>query len=202
MTFPGPDAGFIAVSDSGAPGPPGFARKKDAKKYAAKCCVEWLMAAGHIRPHGDGFLFLKSKATRQPLPNPSSASTSNRLPPPASSARVTQPGPARPREGVPDDDDANPLSRRVHDMCHNMGMVAPRYVLVPTDEGGCFNGWPDFGVDSAAVPDEVGRVANVYGEKEARHRICEEVLCWLVKEEKKRQDEVDALLKEWENQLM
>ncbi|KAK3306904.1 uncharacterized protein B0T15DRAFT_157068 [Chaetomium strumarium] len=31
----------------GKPTAPGFARKKDAKKYAAKCCVDWLVANGH-----------------------------------------------------------------------------------------------------------------------------------------------------------
>lgn len=39
MLFPKRDFGFVRVD--GTLAMPVFARKKDAKKYAAKCCVEW-----------------------------------------------------------------------------------------------------------------------------------------------------------------
>jgi len=36
---------------------PAFARKKDAKKYAAKCCVEWLMRERYMPSDGNNVVF-------------------------------------------------------------------------------------------------------------------------------------------------
>ena len=46
--FPGPEGGLLPVSFKAVPEAPSFARKKDAKRYAAKCCVKWLLAIGHM----------------------------------------------------------------------------------------------------------------------------------------------------------
>ncbi|KAJ4304465.1 hypothetical protein N0V88_002078 [Collariella sp. IMI 366227] len=52
LPFPSLEAGFIADPATGAKAAPFWTRKKDAKKYAAKCCVEWLIAGGHVARDG------------------------------------------------------------------------------------------------------------------------------------------------------
>lgn len=45
-------------------GPPSFVRKKDAKQYAAKCCVEWLTAGRLIVPILDTYYFPERDAKK------------------------------------------------------------------------------------------------------------------------------------------
>lgn len=55
--FPGPDGGLFPDGTL-----PSFARKKDAKKYAAKCAVEWLGVNGYMsRLDVNGVKSLQSK---------------------------------------------------------------------------------------------------------------------------------------------
>lgn len=42
---------------TGEAGIPAFARKKDAKKYAAKCCVDWLMSERYMPSDGNNVAF-------------------------------------------------------------------------------------------------------------------------------------------------
>ncbi|KAK3379416.1 hypothetical protein B0T24DRAFT_589986 [Lasiosphaeria ovina] len=71
--FPGPDGGLLAdVGGGGTLVAPSFARKKDAKRYAAKCCVEWLMAENRMPSDGLSVVFPKTKtpAVSSLLPPP------------------------------------------------------------------------------------------------------------------------------------
>lgn len=52
LRFPGEHGGLLPVDHSGTLGAPSFLKKKDARKYAAKCCVEWLMANGYMPADG------------------------------------------------------------------------------------------------------------------------------------------------------
>jgi len=52
QSFPAAEYGFAAVDGQGTLGPPRFARKKSAKQYAAKCCVDWLIRGGHMPDDG------------------------------------------------------------------------------------------------------------------------------------------------------
>ncbi|KAK3322549.1 hypothetical protein B0H66DRAFT_601990 [Apodospora peruviana] len=66
MYFPNQSAGFIPVDLRGALAQPTFARKKDAKKYAAKCCVEWLMSENLMPSDGASVAYLKPKLKAPP----------------------------------------------------------------------------------------------------------------------------------------
>ncbi|KAK0722886.1 hypothetical protein B0T26DRAFT_239088 [Lasiosphaeria miniovina] len=72
--FPGPDGGLLAAADGSGGGAlvaPSFARKKDAKQYAAKSCVEWLMAENRMPSDGLSVVFPKTKtAAVSSLPPP------------------------------------------------------------------------------------------------------------------------------------
>ncbi|KAL2156058.1 hypothetical protein VTH82DRAFT_803 [Thermothelomyces myriococcoides] len=103
MSFPDP-------GEKGTLGPPSFSRKKDAKKYAAKCCVEWLMKAGHMAPDGTSIGTPKSKraaaaaSRNQQASSPAKAGTTT--PARAGTATLTKASTASPAKSpVAADDD-------------------------------------------------------------------------------------------------
>lgn len=59
IIFPNQDVGYV---DSA---PPTFGRKKDAKRYAAKCCVEWLMKYTFMPSDGQEVAFSLSSMQGQ-----------------------------------------------------------------------------------------------------------------------------------------
>jgi hypothetical protein len=207
MVFPSEAAGFVADA-SGALVAPSFGRKKDAKQYAAKCCIEYLMNGGFMPTDGVNVEFPKPK----PAPNPAKPKKTK---PTAPNPSAT-PAPARNTEPTTDnstndndkdkDSDTEPATTRVEELCRLMGLVIPIYKITPAaataGSGGAANpywdGYADFGADAIKVPQGLGTVANVYGKKNARERIAEEVLAWLVKEEEARREEAEALMAQLE----
>jgi hypothetical protein len=216
MVFPNQDAGFV-VGESGTSCAPGFARKKDAKQWAAKCCIQWLVANGHMTSEGRILTFpprTKAKPAAQPKKQqqqPASAIAGNhtngntttititpqKRPHPSSSEDTTNPAATT---TTPEEEEDIPATQRVPQLCQQLGIIAPQYRITPaittaTTTSEChFDGYPDFGADSVKVPDGLGRVANVYGKKNTRERIAEEVLAWLVAEEQRRGAELAGLL--------
>lgn len=63
-----------------------------------------------------------------------------------------------------------------------------------------FDGRADFGADSIKVPDGLGSVHNVYRRKNARAKVAEEVLAWLVAEDGRRMREVEGMMAEIEQE--
>lgn len=109
-----------------------------------------------------------------------------------------------------------PATKRVEDLCRRMGLAIPQYKITPAVDPSSaglsgspssnstagaqrfFDGYPDFGADSIKVPAGLGCVSNVYLKKNARERVAEEVLLWLVREEHSRIAEADELLAQLE----
>jgi hypothetical protein len=92
-------------------------------------------------------------------------------------------------------------TKRVEDLCRVMGLAIPQYKVTASPSADAaapntsfFEGHADFGPDAIQVPEGLGQVSNVYGRRNARERIAEEVLVWLVGEEKKRLREVDEMM--------
>ncbi|KAK4237410.1 hypothetical protein C8A03DRAFT_34657 [Achaetomium macrosporum] len=221
MVFPNLDAGFVP-GETGTPCAPGFARKKDAKQYAAKCCIEWLMANGHMPSDGKSVTFPKSKAkpaakavaALKKQAASANGNTNGTTTTTTSTTKVTpKKRPHSPSQDTTPTNTTNPIditdedilaTQRVTHLCQQLGITPPQYRITPStsttsttsDSSGAayFDGYPDFGADSVKVPDGLGRVASVYGKKNARERIAEEVLAWLVAEEKRRGEELAGLL--------
>ncbi|KAL2022314.1 hypothetical protein VTK56DRAFT_5712 [Thermocarpiscus australiensis] len=234
--FPSLDFGYVPNAD-GVKALPSFSRKKDAKQYAAKCCVEWLMAVGRMPSDGVNVVFPRAKAKPPsplpPSPGPLTATNNNPgtttsaslrptlTPTPTGNEATTTPQPKQttttpPQSGSPIDihDDDIPATRRVAELCRRLGIVVPRYEVTPSSSSSAapttttgssgtttmatttdfFDGRADFGVDSARVPEGLGRVVGVYTRRAARERIAEEVLGWLVQEERRREGDVRTLL--------
>ncbi|KAK4185342.1 hypothetical protein QBC35DRAFT_524966 [Podospora australis] len=56
LVFPNPEAGYVGGGSS----LPAYSRKKDAKRYAARCCVEWLMREQLMPSDGQAVAFPSS----------------------------------------------------------------------------------------------------------------------------------------------
>jgi hypothetical protein len=237
MVFPNMTSGFVPVN--GVPISPTFARKVQAKQYAAKCCVEWLIAAGHLTDEGRPTGVINaprnkkpSKKKRRVTPakpteagaageaplsdldieallhvfNPTGIAPTTSKPAIACSARSTSPVTAKPKPEDQDvmmetenDEEEKSATVRVADLCRRLGLVVPQYRITPaiispnadstttttsssSGRGGgaaaFFNGYADFGPDHIKVPAGLGRVTHVYGRRNAREKVAEEVLDW------------------------
>ncbi|KAM7202097.1 hypothetical protein V8F20_004551 [Naviculisporaceae sp. PSN 640] len=83
--FPDLDLGFVPMGPDGGLRQPTFARKKDAKRYAAKCCIDYLMREKLMPLDGENVTFPKFKPAPPPPKqkkklNPVSESTINGMP--------------------------------------------------------------------------------------------------------------------------
>jgi hypothetical protein len=226
LTFPNPEAGFM-TNETGTLVAPGFGRKKDAKQYAAKSCIQWLMKSKYMPSDGIHVDFPRGS---KPTPTPASAPKTQTNPPKPTTTTTTTTTATTSRDPVhnadnnnadnnnadnnnadnnnadndkdkDDDDSMEPATKRVEDLCRVMGLTIPRYKITasPTADAAApntdfFEGHADFGSDAIQVPEGLGQVSNVYGRRNARERIAEEVLVWLVDEEKKRLKEVDEMM--------
>ncbi|KAI0480856.1 hypothetical protein GGR56DRAFT_627850 [Xylariaceae sp. FL0804] len=201
----------VSVAECGEPFPgfagglypdgtqPGFARKKDAKQYAAKCAVEFLRANG-LMP-ADGAKFPKTQAPpqqKQPQQQQQSSargpadslretisSIGTKRPATSGSGNGTPPQPSR-SSPSPFDPTRPSAAHEVAELCAVLGLPTPAYQVTQTTPGsGFWNGFADFGDRSAEVPFEttgparVGRVENVLGRKAAREMIAEQLLACL-----------------------
>ncbi|KAI1633736.1 hypothetical protein F4809DRAFT_570532 [Biscogniauxia mediterranea] len=176
LPFPGPSGGLFEDGTQ-----PSFARKKDARKYAAKCAIEWLRANGYM-PQTGGVKFPKvqqpqpaQQSTQKPTQRPTSQSSPPRekvaTSPKANSATKT-PTPASPF------DDTQPSAViEVERLCRELGIMAPKYKIEQDPvTGGFFSGYPDFGIHAGMVPVGIGRVENILSKKAAKEKIAEELL--------------------------
>ncbi|KXX76461.1 hypothetical protein MMYC01_207907 [Madurella mycetomatis] len=204
MLFPNRDFGFVRID--GTLAMPVFARKKDAKKYAAKCCVEWLLAGEYMDINGGNVDFAGSKTKRKPA-----ATATGPPPPPPLPAKTNgtitlteQAGGGKPKptqDPTPNpqtadmDEEEVPATKRVTEMCRLLQITAPRYDLKPSDDRGwSYTGHPDFGNDNLKVPKGLGVIEPTYGKTQAKERIAEKVLMWLLEEEAKRESDAQALV--------
>ncbi|EGS20710.1 uncharacterized protein CTHT_0025460 [Thermochaetoides thermophila DSM 1495] len=142
-----------------------------------------------------------------PLASTSSSASNSNSNTAVSSPQVTT-TPARKTSPGQDDKDI-PATQRVVKLCSLLDIQTPRYHLTPsqpptdsTDDdlpsGWYFDGWVDFGQDSGVkIPREVieaASVKQVYGKKQAKERMAEKLLMWLMEEQRSRDQELGALL--------
>jgi hypothetical protein len=150
VSFPNAEAGFTP-NEQGVPAAPSFGRKKDAKQYAAKCCIEWLMEGGHMPSDGVSVEFPKPPKTSRhasstPVPSPAAKK------PRAAATDNPEATPNRPRKRTTDDDNNNdndnndnnddsdddddddddqPATKRVEQLCRLLCLTIPQYKITP-----------------------------------------------------------------------
>ncbi|KAI1338033.1 hypothetical protein F5Y15DRAFT_388744 [Xylariaceae sp. FL0016] len=185
--FPGPAGGLYPDGEQ-----PGFARKKDAKQYAAKCAVEWLRKNGHMPQNGTkfpaGHKMQSVKATSQEQPgkdavkaDPVSPTTTLPAPTPASPAHFSP---------SPFDDTKPSATHEADQLAKALGLPTPAYKIVPSDNG-FWRGCVDYGAHTSTLPfvaDLPIAVDIVISKKLAKEKLAMQ-LCVLLRKEKHERDE-------------
>ncbi|RYO74063.1 hypothetical protein DL764_010986 [Monosporascus ibericus] len=158
-------------ADGDSAEPPSFARKKDAKQFAARCAVEWLRANGHMP--ADGVRFPKGgvaaavppppqqqqqATTRRASPststlnnpgpgpnNGSSSSTSSKRSPRSSLSMATEVSSPSSSRYSPFDADERRATQEVNELCQSLNCQPPQYKLTEDPEHkGFWNGHAEF----------------------------------------------------------
>ncbi|KAK3901841.1 hypothetical protein C8A05DRAFT_34472 [Staphylotrichum tortipilum] len=190
LVFPSAAAGYVpGPAADGTLVAPAFARKKDAKQYAAKCCYEALTSSA-------------TNAMAVAAAEGEAAGNINVAPAATVPAKKTVPTPAPTAQAKT----AAPDKQALLDLARKLGLPPPQIVIVPSADpatsaiGSFFDAHVEFGGNGGGggggveVPAGVGRVTGVYGRRNARDAVAEEVYEWLVEEERRRMGELEELL--------
>lgn len=175
VTFPSASTGGLINSSL-----PSYTRKKDARKYAAKCCVEWLVANNHLLPapagskEGGGYGFIVPKLSKKRKVDSDQESIDKQL---------------------EEEGGLSPM-QRVIELCNRLGMSIPRYEMLQIggEGGGLWSGYMDWGRDQLDVPDKLGKVDKVFGKRACKEAMAEEALVFLRGLERKREGELARLM--------
>lgn len=194
---------------------PTFARKKDAKKYAAKCAVEWLRKEGFMPQSGAKFpkgmvtphqqrLRQTQQQQQQPQPaqskkqRPQAPSTpSSRSQPISSPVATTDNTAATPRS--PFDVSQQSAVYQVSELCRDLGYPPPAYKM-NGDGSGFFNGSADFGDHRDLLPFDAAAASPVRGGlglKATKEMVAENLLVPLRAEKRKRDAENEAFMAQY-----
>ncbi|KAI1457689.1 hypothetical protein F4805DRAFT_170295 [Annulohypoxylon moriforme] len=194
--FPGPNGGLVNGNQ------PYFGRKKDAKKYAAKCAVEWLKANGYMyRSETDAAKSAQAPQATQPPqashapPTPKKQVTPQSTPVkkkpklsspspenPAGTTTKYEPDGGQPLPTSPFNSDEVSAVVEVNQLCNRLGMLGHlQYKITESSEAGFYNGYAELGMLSSKFPIGAGRVEKVLGRKAAKEQIAEELLVYLRK---------------------
>ncbi|KAH8158567.1 hypothetical protein CIB48_g9684 [Xylaria polymorpha] len=154
-----------------------FAKKRDAKKYAARCAVEWLRVKGFMPQN-------QQQQQQQIQPKAPNSPSHTKLAPPA------------PIPASPFDASQPSAAHQVSELCTSLGISSPTYKVEPTNDAGFFGGYADFGSYGALLPFDISksRVENIMGKKAAKEMIAENLLRLLQEERQKRAAADEAFL--------
>jgi hypothetical protein len=149
---------------------PCFSRKKDARKYAAQQCVEWLVANGHL---------LRSSSAPYGYTAPKNA-------------RKQTEGKGAPGE------EGGSTPQKVEQLCRELNIVVPRYDIFQIDGAGgsLWSGELDWGRDQGIVPEGLGRADKVRGKKACKEQLAVDALVILRRVERERQAELAIVMED------
>jgi hypothetical protein len=144
-----------------------FSNKKDAKQYAAKKAIEWLIANNHM---------------------PSDGSVRFAKPPPPVQLQPKKRKSLSPSDSSPDG--TIKYATLVPTLCHKLGFGPPRYEIEKTDNTALCNGYAIF-PGNPIIDGKVGEVFNVFGQKNTKEEIAEIVYSFLKDIERQREGQLD-----------
>lgn len=153
----------------------GFGSKKDAKRHACKCAIEWLMQ-NNFMPTDGGVRFLnKDKIPAVTIPKVSILGAPRRSNDPAISP--TSPPPS---ESTLTGASPTSYAQRVAQLSVQLGFSPPTYIATQEDASA-----PSIWTFKASFPGdarvhgEVGECRNVFGKKNAKEQCAKLVVAWL-----------------------
>ncbi|KAI1113348.1 hypothetical protein F5Y14DRAFT_212386 [Nemania sp. NC0429] len=190
---------------------PTFARKKDAKKYAAKCAVEWLREKNFMPQ--DGVRFPKGMVSAHQHRQQQQQQTQGSPATPAPRRGQPQPQPASPPVATtnananaavvaipqsPFDASQQSAVYQVSELCKDLGYPAPAY-RIDSDGGGFFSGSANFGDHRDLLPFDpaLSAVRGGLGNKATREMVAESLLVPLRAEKRKRDAETEAFMAQY-----
>ncbi|KAH8595693.1 hypothetical protein B0O99DRAFT_686679 [Bisporella sp. PMI_857] len=123
-----------------------FTKKKDAKQFASKKAIDWLIYSGFMPPNG---------AVRWPKPTPIPA------------AKVI--GPKIPTTALTQK--ATTFAGQIPELCHSLGFKIPTYKIERiSEEAPLYKGYAHFPGDPR-IEGKIGEVTDIYGQKNAKEKI-------------------------------
>jgi hypothetical protein len=149
-----------------------FSKKKDAKKYASKSAVDWLIARNYMPADGT-VKFPKVQQLPQLPPKPNTS-----VPSPSISTSS-------------DSGKTKSWASQVPELCKRLGFDIPTYEITKSSETESFyNGYAHFGGDPR-IFGKIGIVQNVFGQKKAKEEIAQELVSFLKDIERQRLEQHD-----------
>ena len=147
-----------------------FTNKKDAKQYAAKKAIDWLINNNHMPSDG---------SVRFPQP-----------PPPFQGVQPKKRKSLSPSEPSTSLQENVKYTSLVPALCTRLGFSPPRYELEKADDTAFWSGYAFF-PGNPIIDGKVGKVRNVFGQKNAKEEIAEEVYRFLKDIERQREEQFD-----------
>lgn len=145
-----------------------FTKKKDAKQYASKKAIDWLIENKYMPADG---------SVKFPKPV---------LPP---SAKVI--GPQVASQSSPKQAKGKTFASQVPELCLKLGFNVPKYEITRvTENAPLFKGYAHFQGDPR-IEGNVGEVSDVFGQRNAKEKIAEEVVSFLKDIERQRGDQFE-----------
>jgi hypothetical protein len=148
-----------------------FGNKKDAKKYAAKKAIDWLIANNYMPSDGS------VKFPKPPTPV--------QVAQPRKPKSVSPSEPSIPTDGTP----TTKYTSKVPGLCTKLGFPPPRYEITRANaaDHSFWNGYANF--SDTRIEGRVGRVFNVWGKTNAKEQCAEIVYSFLKDIERQRGEE-------------
>jgi hypothetical protein len=146
-----------------------FSKKKDARQYASKLAIEWLINNNHM-PAAGGVSFKLQPMAKVPGAATSPSSLNN--------------------------DSRKSSSQQVAELAVKLGIQPPSYVINPHEQfSTIYRGYAHFN-GNARFDEKVGEFSNVYGKKQAKETCAGKVLSYLEGIAAQRAKTVENLRKE------
>jgi hypothetical protein len=153
-----------------------FTKKKDAKQYASKKAIDWLIENNFMPPNG--VKFPKSNALSQTLPNPevtSSKVTNTTI----EIKEITTESPVQTPKGAS-------FASKIPELCTLLGFTVPKYEITRVSEQApLYSGYAHFNGDPR-IEGKVGEVKDIFGQKNAKEMIAETLYAFLKDIERQR----------------
>jgi hypothetical protein len=141
-----------------------FTRKKEAKQYASKKAINWLIEYKYMPADG-------SVRFPKPVVQPSAKVIGPQVP--KSPAAKSPKGPS--------------FASQIPDMCFKLGFNQPKYEIEKTcDTPALYKGYAHFQGDPRIVNSKIGEVTDIFGKSRVKEAIAEEVLSFLKDIERQR----------------
>lgn len=151
-----------------------FGNKKTAKHYASKRAIDWLVGNGFMPSYAS----IKFPKVSQPQP------TKAPKPPQPQQQQNTPAASGTPAKSK--------FTSQVPDLCNRLGFDVPRYELTKVAENAAlWDGYAHFAGDPR-IDGPVGMVKGVFGQKNAKEAIAQELVSFLKSIEKHRIEQQEA----------